>query len=108
MIYYFPLKVEFKVVPIKDIKHLNVSFPIPDVNPHYDSKVSTTERHIICVISSKHVQDGNAWTTLSKIWSKPNCPRTINNNHYNDNGYSVITSSLLESLFIFIGCGINL
>lgn len=33
------LKVEFKVVPVKDIKHLNVSFPIPDVSQHYESKV---------------------------------------------------------------------
>ena len=34
----FP-KVEFKVVPVKDIKHLNVSFPIPDVSEYYFSKV---------------------------------------------------------------------
>ena len=33
------LKVEFKVVPVKDIKHLNISFPIPDVSQHYESKV---------------------------------------------------------------------
>jgi len=41
------LQVEFKVVPIKDIKHLNISFPIPDVNPHYDSKPCHYISHLL-------------------------------------------------------------
>lgn len=62
----FPLKVEFKVVPIKDIKHLNISFPIPDVNPHYDSKVSIT-RKVCNLYSSKHVQDKCMNYTIKKL-----------------------------------------
>ena len=40
LVSWFVLKVELKVVPIKDIKQLNISFPIPDVNQYYESKVS--------------------------------------------------------------------
>ena len=35
------LQVLFKVVPVKDVKSINISFPIPDVSEHYESKVSS-------------------------------------------------------------------
>lgn len=41
------LQVEFKVVPVKDIKHLNISFPIPDVSQHYESKPCHYISHLL-------------------------------------------------------------
>ena len=47
----FP-KVEFKVVPVKDIKYLNISFPIPDVSEYYFSKVRLL---VFLYISNSHL-----------------------------------------------------
>ncbi|XP_068709633.1 insulin-degrading enzyme-like [Montipora foliosa] len=41
------VQVEFVVVPIKEIKHLNISFPIPDVSPHYESKPCGYISHLL-------------------------------------------------------------
>lgn len=41
------LQVEFKVVPVKDIKYLNISFPIPDVSEYYFSKPSVYLSHLL-------------------------------------------------------------
>ncbi|PFX29777.1 insulin-degrading enzyme-like [Stylophora pistillata] len=41
------VQVELKVVPIKDIKHLNISFPIPDVNQYYESKPCHYISHLL-------------------------------------------------------------
>lgn len=34
------LKKRYYVVPVKDIRNLNITFPIPDLQPHYRSSVS--------------------------------------------------------------------
>nr|XP_058959294.1 insulin-degrading enzyme-like isoform X2 [Pocillopora verrucosa] len=41
------VQVELKVVPIKDIKQLNISFPIPDVNQYYESKPCHYISHLL-------------------------------------------------------------
>lgn len=41
------VQVEFRVVPVKDIKCLNISFPIPDVSQHYFSKPFLYISHLL-------------------------------------------------------------
>jgi insulysin len=33
------LKTRIEMVPVKDIRHLSVMFPVPDTTPHYKSSV---------------------------------------------------------------------
>ena len=35
------LKVKGYVIPIKDIRNLNITFPMPDMRQHYESQVSS-------------------------------------------------------------------
>ncbi|XP_041476883.1 insulin-degrading enzyme-like isoform X1 [Lytechinus variegatus] len=41
------LKVKFEVVPVKDLRQLNVSFPIPDLQEHYKSKPAHYLGHLV-------------------------------------------------------------
>ncbi|XP_071494745.1 insulin-degrading enzyme-like [Diadema antillarum] len=41
------LQVRFDVVPVKDLRQLNVSFPIPDLSEHYKSKPAHYLGHLV-------------------------------------------------------------
>ena len=60
------LKVELKAVPVKDIKFLNMLFPIPDVTEHYDCKVCFYIFLFTCLTLIKCTVDSEISQTFSQ------------------------------------------
>jgi len=45
------LQTKIEIVPIKDLRHLSVMFPIPDITQHYKSSVSKETNSISILIN---------------------------------------------------------
>ena len=45
--YLFVLQLQAHVVPVKDIRSLSVTWPIPDLHEHYKSSVSNSENFVL-------------------------------------------------------------